>query len=235
MGYGKNLEREIKERNMSVKEVAEKAKISPTTLYSAIQEDRSISYGNAIKIYRVLSPKIDMRTICNDVPADDLSLQRTSLSEYLKVGEKMKAARNKEHLGSGEVAKLLKLSPQSYSNYENGYSQPPTEILLPFCEIVHLTLGELLGTQIPVPASAPVTFGMIRPLLSNHNQNDEQKVIIIFDGEGDDKNIELKISHPILNSLEHSPVEFISTLNGINEKNHISICIKKDQNERDMI
>lgn len=147
MGYGKNLENEIKIRNLTVKKVADKTGISPTTLYSAIQRDSPVSYSNAIKIYRVLHPVIDMRSICKDVPADDKTLPRTSLSEYLKVGEKMKLARKKAKLKLSDVASNLNLSTQRYKDYEEGFSDPHMEILLPFLDMVNISLEELLGFQ----------------------------------------------------------------------------------------
>lgn len=230
MGYGKNLENKLKERGLTVKEVAAKAKIRPTTLYSAIQKDISISYGNAIKLSRVLHPAIDIRTICDDVPADDPTILRTPLSEYLKLGEKMKAARIKAGFTQEEMADMLSLRHDTYSGYENGYSEPSSEIILQFCAFAHTNVGELLGIRLDtVPESVKdnsgITFGQLR-LLFNSTYGDT--VIILFDDKNEENNLEISPNHPILNAYESSEVQYITTLPGRDGNGYIAICLKQN-------
>lgn len=73
------------------------------------------------------------------------------LGEYLEVGKKMKLARTTGNISQKKMAELLSLSSSAYSNYENGYSEPPAEIILQFCNILHISLSDLLA--MPVSAS----------------------------------------------------------------------------------
>ena len=66
------------------------------------------------------------------------------IGEYLKIGEKIKAARLKTGISQKEMAKRLGLSNSAYSNYENSYSEPSVEIMENFCKEAGITLPELL-------------------------------------------------------------------------------------------
>ena len=70
------------------------------------------------------------------------------LSEYLEVGRKMKTARTNAGISQRDMAKKLALSNSSYSNYENGYSEPPAEIIIKFCDILKITMSDLLELKI---------------------------------------------------------------------------------------
>ena len=43
-----------------------------------------------------------------------------------------------------EISEYLNVSRATYSNYENGYSEPPAEIIIKFCDILKITMGNLL-------------------------------------------------------------------------------------------
>lgn len=234
MGYGKNLERILKERNTNVRNIANQTGISPTTLYSAIQRDAAIKYVNACKIYRALSPKFDMRLICDEVMDDDPALSRTSLTEYLKIGEKMKNARMKAGLQIQEAADLLNLSPESYDDFENGYRQPHAEILLKFCSVTNITMEELLGMKIDRSSTSTKSITSdYKPLLLKDlrsvmevTSDKATTVIVMFDGEKADKNLEINVSHPILDRLDNSEVVSITVSEGSDKKPHIAICLR---------
>ncbi|MDY6356505.1 MAG: helix-turn-helix transcriptional regulator [Catonella sp.] len=66
MGYGKNLKDILDEKRMTVKELAKKAGIAPTTLYSIIQRDTAIRFDTALKISNILN--IPINSICKDNP-----------------------------------------------------------------------------------------------------------------------------------------------------------------------
>ena len=227
MGYGKNLEKILKDHNTNVKDICNQTGIKPTTLYSAIQRDVSVSYANAIKIYLKLPPKFDLRSICDDVPADDPTLYRTPLAEYLKVGEKMKTARIKAGLEIPETAKLLNLTQSSYEDFEEGYRQPHTEILLNFCSVVSLSMEDLLGLKIdksiidPKNLSVYHPFGTIRPLFS---ENDT--IIVIFYEETSDKSLEVPASHRILDKMADCNVLQICTMQGKDGKEHLAVRLE---------
>lgn len=223
MGYGKNLENILNEREMTVRQAANKTNIAATTLYSAIQRDAPISYGNAVKLHNALHPKFDIRSICKDVPADDRSLHGTSLAEYFRVGDKMRAARERAGLEVQELADLMHLDPDDYENYETGSFQPFAELLLNFCGYVHITMEELFSFNGQMSKSLG-EFRQLRKLICEGN-NDEI-VIIIFDGENADKNLEINISHPVLNHLDSCDILFISTAVGKDKEKHIAIGLK---------
>lgn len=50
----------------------------------------------------------------------------------------------------------LALTNSSYSNYENGYSEPPVETILKFCDILGITLNDLLEIKIVAPKTASI-------------------------------------------------------------------------------
>ena len=68
MGYGKNLKYILDDKGMTVKELAKKADIAPTTLYSIIQRDTAIRFDTALKISNILD--IPINSICKDNPYD---------------------------------------------------------------------------------------------------------------------------------------------------------------------
>ena len=68
MGYGKNLKKMLDEKGMTVKELAKKAGIAPTTLYSIIQRDTAVRFDTALKISHILN--IPINSICKDNPYD---------------------------------------------------------------------------------------------------------------------------------------------------------------------
>ena len=68
MGYGKNLKKMLDEKGMTVKELAKKAGIAPTTLYSIIQRDTAVRFDTALRISHILN--IPINSICKDNPYD---------------------------------------------------------------------------------------------------------------------------------------------------------------------
>ena len=55
------------------------------------------------------------------------------LGEYFEIGKRMKQARTNAGINQREMSAKLSLSNSSYSNYENGYSEPVsyTHLTLP--------------------------------------------------------------------------------------------------------
>lgn len=78
------------------------------------------------------------------------------LGQYLEIGKKMKTARNNAGINQRDMAKQLKLLNSSYSNYENGYSEPPVEVILKFCDILKISFEDLLQTKISQAAKPTV-------------------------------------------------------------------------------
>ena len=66
MGYGQNLKKVLKERNMTVTELGRLCKINRSTTYKCINRDSSTRYDMALPIANVLD--IDVDLICKDNP-----------------------------------------------------------------------------------------------------------------------------------------------------------------------
>lgn len=71
MGDGRRLKEILDERNMSVRSVAKQAGISPTTLYTIIQNDTAIRFDFALRIANVLD--IETSKICSKMPYEQNS------------------------------------------------------------------------------------------------------------------------------------------------------------------
>ena len=78
------------------------------------------------------------------------------LGEYLQINKKLKAARKISGLSQREMAKRLGISNSAYSNYENGYSEPPVEVLQDFCRHVEMTLPALLQLDLKDQSRKPI-------------------------------------------------------------------------------
>ena len=52
------------------------------------------------------------------------------LGEYFEIGKRMKQARTNAGINQRDMSVKLALTNSSYSNYENGYSEPPVETIL---------------------------------------------------------------------------------------------------------
>jgi len=78
------------------------------------------------------------------------------ISEYLQIGDRLKAARIKAGINQNKMARKLNLSNSTYSNYENGYSEPPMEIILEFCNIIEMPIDQLFGFHVASPYTRSV-------------------------------------------------------------------------------
>ncbi len=88
------------------------------------------------------------------------------LSEYLQVGKKMKEARIEAGISQRNMALRLLVSNSAYSNYENGYSEPSAEIILKFCDVLGITLEDLLNVKInPYTSPTVRTFSELIAIL----------------------------------------------------------------------
>ena len=102
MGYGKNLKDLLDDKGMTVKELAKKAGIAPTTLYSIIQRDTAIRFDTALKISNILN--IPINSICKDNPYEDME----TLPKLPKDNERMMIALEKKAYFSDRTLKLIK-------------------------------------------------------------------------------------------------------------------------------
>ena len=102
MGYGQNLKDILDNKGMTVKELALKAKIAPTTLYSIIQRDTAIRFDTALRISNILD--IPISSICKDNPYDDIETLPTLPSD----NEKWNINSHKNAYISDRTAHILK-------------------------------------------------------------------------------------------------------------------------------
>lgn len=79
------------------------------------------------------------------------------ISEYLQIGTKMKTKRKSAGINQRKMAKKLGLSYSTYSNYENGYSEPPMEIIIKFCEFLQISVEDLFGMELPAVKTSHLT------------------------------------------------------------------------------
>ena len=102
MGYGQNLKKILDEKGMTVKELAIRAKIAPTTLYSIIQRDTAIRFDTALRISNILD--IPIGSICKDNPYDDIE----TLPKLPADKNKAKVLMDKKAYFSDRTLKLIK-------------------------------------------------------------------------------------------------------------------------------
>jgi len=78
------------------------------------------------------------------------------ISEYLKIGNKLKAACTNAGISQRKMATKLNLTYSTYSNYENGYSEPPMEVIAQFCDFLGISVEQLLELKISNPPNMTV-------------------------------------------------------------------------------
>ncbi len=70
------------------------------------------------------------------------------ISDYFQIGDRLKTIRKNKGHSQRAMANDLGLSFSTYSNYENGYSEPPMEIIEKFCGLVGITIADLFEMQL---------------------------------------------------------------------------------------
>lgn len=67
------------------------------------------------------------------------------ISQYLELNKKMKSIRMEAGISQKDMATRLGLSVPSYSNYENGYSEPPMEVIEGLCRETNISVKDFFG------------------------------------------------------------------------------------------
>jgi len=67
------------------------------------------------------------------------------VSQYLELNKKMKSIRMEAGISQKDMAARLGLSIPSYSNYENGYSEPPMEVIEGLCRETNISVKDFFG------------------------------------------------------------------------------------------
>lgn len=133
------------------------------------------------------------------------------ISHYLEIDKKMKTLRQNSGITQKNMAAKLDLSVPSYSNYENGYSEPPMEIIEAFCNILGISLDTF--------------FGFNTPKQTNEHPNNYADLLLILDTLKSN-NIPVKTSvsankdtHTLTSTISIDNPQIASLLNGWNELN----------------
>ena len=101
MGYGQNLKEILDRKGMTVKELAKKAGIAPTTIYSIIQRDTAVRFDTALRISNILD--IPINSIWKDNPYDDIE----TLPSLPSDSDKRNIDRHKNAYISDRTARIL--------------------------------------------------------------------------------------------------------------------------------
>lgn len=72
------------------------------------------------------------------------------VNDFIKIGSRIKAYRINSGLTQREMAKKLGLSFSTYSNYENNYREPPSDVIDKICEILEINIPDLFGIGEPI-------------------------------------------------------------------------------------
>lgn len=67
------------------------------------------------------------------------------INELIKIGSRIKAYRKESGMSQREMAEKLGLSYSTYSNYENNYREPPSNIINKICDILGVAFPDLVG------------------------------------------------------------------------------------------
>lgn len=74
----------------------------------------------------------------------DRKEEKVKIVQYLQIGACLKIFRMNAGISQKQMADRLKLSAATYSNYENGYSNPTIEIIQEFCAVVGTGTNDFL-------------------------------------------------------------------------------------------
>ncbi len=140
------------------------------------------------------------------------------LCEYLELAKKMKVARSQANISQRDMAAKLSLGYSTYSNYENGYSEPPAEIILKFCDILDISLADLLSIKVEAPRSVTVeTFSdVLNVLIQLDKKGVPVKGSVSFSESMTDK--QSLIAHLNLDIKNAQIATFIPEWNKINQE-----------------
>lgn len=71
------------------------------------------------------------------------------VNDLIKIGSRIKACRKEFGISQREMADKLGLSYSTYSNYENNYREPPSDIINKICDILGIDFPDLVGVGEP--------------------------------------------------------------------------------------
>lgn len=133
--------------------------------------------------------------------------EKMKLSEYLKIGTKMKILRKEKGISQKEMAEILEMIPSAYSNYENHFTDIPVEIMKKFCNTVGCSMSELIGFDVSTSEDVHPISLLSDLMLAIMDLNKKKlPVSVMFRSDGEKMNVDFQVEQTecaeILDGLE---------------------------------
>lgn len=133
--------------------------------------------------------------------------EKMKLSEYLKIGTKMKILRKEKGISQKEMAEILEMIPSAYSNYENHFTDIPVEIMKKFCDTVGCSMSELIGFDVSISEDVHPISSLSDLMLAIMELNKKKlPVSVTFHSDGEKMNVDFQVAQTeydeILDGLE---------------------------------
>lgn len=93
-------------------------------------------------------------------------MARPTVVRMLGLGKKIKRYRTDANITQRKMAKLLGIPYSTYSNYENDNRTPDTDTLDKICNILHVSMSDLIGPVVG-PMGGDDTLDRVRELAYN--------------------------------------------------------------------
>jgi len=93
-------------------------------------------------------------------------MARPTVVRMLGLGKKIKRYRTDANITQRKMAKLLGIPYSTYSNYENDNRTPDTDTLDKICNILHISMSDLIGPVVG-PMGGDDTLDRVRELAYN--------------------------------------------------------------------
>ena len=74
--------------------------------------------------------------------------------DYKALGERLKKYRRQKHYTQEQLAELANCAVSSVSHAERGTSQPSLQLLVRFCNLLDITVDQLLCDSLPIASGA---------------------------------------------------------------------------------
>ena len=73
--------------------------------------------------------------------------ERRSAMDQIKIGKFIAECRKQKNLSQLQLAQMLKITDKAVSKWERGISKPSSSIMLELCEILDISVSELLNGE----------------------------------------------------------------------------------------
>lgn len=88
----------------------------------------------------------------------------------MKIGEKIRAAREELGLSQDEISRMIPMNQSSYSKLERDLQEPSLDQLASICRILHLSADALLSLRdVPLSKRDTQLLSGLKKLISEYN------------------------------------------------------------------